>query len=345
MVNALRRGAIHRAHEVLVNLFSQERHNGRYCARQRGEHLIECDICRHGVPVLPGLPIPSASSPHVPRGQLLDETVDPPCNAVGIELFQVVGDVPHEFMEQRNNPAVHQRPHFERHGNLGGVEVLKSGVGDEKVVDIPEEQQSPLNVLAHPVAKIQVLLGIALAVQPAHHVRAHLLHGLIEPDGIAVALVHRFAMLIIDFFVDEHVAVSTNVFQGDAHEGKRVEPKANLLAHFADEVSREPVAPLAAALQVAVRGKGHDAGIQPAVADFRYTRGLAVALLAVDCNFIDPRAMEFRQRAYLCSVNCPLFKLLHGADDCNVVAALAMVERQRQAPEALARDAPVAHVV
>ena len=143
-------------------------------------------------------------------------------------------------------------------------------------------------------------------------------------------------MFVVDLFVNEHVSIRTNVFQGHAHESERVEPEADLLAHLAHPIGGIPVAPFGAAFQVAKRGKRHDAGIQPAVADLWDTRSFAVALLASDRDLIDPGSVEFRQRVHFGGVDRALFKLSHGADDRDVIAVLAMIERQRQAPEALA---------
>ena len=52
---------------------------------------------------------------------------------------------------------------------------------------------------------------------------------------------------------------------------------------------------------VADGGKRHDAGIEPGVADFGDAAHGFVRIVVPDFDFIDPRAMQFRQGIRLCA--------------------------------------------
>ena len=98
---------------------------------------------------------------------------------------------------------------------------------------------------------------------------------------------------------------------------------------------------LVAVAPIAERRERDDAGVEPAVADLGHAHRLRPALGTVDRDRVDPgpvqllQAVEAGRRA--------LAQLLLRGDDVHVPVR-AEPERQRQAPVALARDAPVAHV-
>ncbi len=84
-----------------------------------------------------------------------------------------------------------------------------------------------------------------------------------------------------------------------------------------------------------------DAGVEPRVADLDDAFDFALAGLATDAHRVDPRPVQLFE--LLETGDGALFELGPRPDHVQV-AALAGIERQRQAEVALARDVPVAHV-
>jgi hypothetical protein len=90
----------------------------------------------------------------------------------------------------------------------------------------------------------------------------------------------------------------------------------------------------------AERRERHDAGVEPAVADFGHAGGDLTAV-RLDADAVDPGPVQLLELVE--RIHGPLAQLLDRADD-QELATLGAIERQRQTPVALARDAPVPHV-
>ena len=88
---------------------------------------------------------------------------------------------------------------------------------------------------------------------------------------------------------------------------------------------------------VVVLGKGHGAGIVPAVDDLGRSVHLLAALFASDGHLVDVGAVQFEVVRHIMP---QFFQFLARADDVRV-AALAHPHGQRRAPVALAGEAPV----
>ena len=70
---------------------------------------------------------------------------------------------------------------------VGRHEAVDVGVLDEEPVRVPQRQQPALDLVGRAVAEVDVLGRVLAGVQPAHHVGAHLLDGVVEPDRVAPA--------------------------------------------------------------------------------------------------------------------------------------------------------------
>ena len=139
----------------------------------------------------------------------------------------------------------------------------------------------------------------------------------------------------------------------------------DLLAHLGDQVGGEPLLPVRVVGQVgardanrrarrvavldplrvlpAERREGHDAGVEPRVADLRDpAQVIGVAAVAADRDLVDPRPVQLLELVE--PGRCALPQLRERPDDVQPPARLARVERQRQAEVAAPRDVPVAHV-
>ena len=74
-------------------------------------------------------------------------------------------------------------------------------------------------------------------------------------------------------------------------EELRVEPEPYLLDHLDDVIGGEPLGPVVLVMKPVERGKRHDAGVEPAVADLFHSLALGSAFGATDDDLVDPRAM------------------------------------------------------
>ena len=173
------------------------------------------------------------------------------------------------------------------------------------------------------------------------------------------------AGLVVELLVGEHRAGTARAVQHDAHEELRVEPEPDLLAHLRDPVGREPAAP-------STRGRAgrRRSGRRRRRPRSRPRRALVAASRASRTGRCRRRASSRRPRARARRVAPHVGAAISIGVDPGPVQLLepvdrrrrarsrssarepitvrspdgADVERQRQAPVALARDAPVAHV-
>ena len=186
----------------------------------------------------------------------LQEAIRLPHRGHRVEVLERRPHVGDELVERREDPAVQRVPalaHPRRASLLRRVEPVQLGIGHQEGVDIPERDQTPAHLVGDREAEAQVLVRIAGGVEPAHHVRAHLLDRLFEPDRVAPAAVHRLALLVGEFLVALDDLVRRAAFQGHRHEHHGVEPEAYLLAHLGDQLRREPLLPVGAIVEVVER--------------------------------------------------------------------------------------------
>ena len=244
----------------------------------------------------------------------------------------------------RQDPAVERAAIGDRGSRLGGLPAGLTGVRDEERVDVPQHQQPPARLVRGVPAEVDVVLGPGVGEHPAHHVRAHPLGGLVELDGVAPALVHLTAVFAVDQRIPEQRLERRLAAQHRAHGQQRVEPVAELAGEaLGHEVGREPALPELGVFTVVQGRERHDPGVQPRVAHVSDAGHGPAAARAADLHRVHVRPVRGVALEFLPALDRQLGQLFaaanHGHD-----AALAVVDRQRQAPVALLADHPVVHV-
>src|SRR5262249_12333143 len=86
------------------------------------------------------------------------------------------------------------------------------------------------------------------------------------------------------------------------------------------------------------------ASIEPAVTDFSDTFHRSAAVRAGDFDFVNPRAVQLRQRIHSFRITRALAQLSFAADDCTVLTRLTDIKRQRQSPKAATGNTPIPHI-
>ena len=150
-----------------------------------------------------------------------------------------------------------------------GVKTVYVGVGDEEGVRVPEgEDEAAPYLVAGVPAEVEVCRRVVAGEEPAHYVHPHPLGRLGEPDSVALALVHLFALLVAEEGIAEAATEGLPVLEDRAHRQQRVEPVAELAGEaLRYPVRREPLLPVRAVLAILERGIRDDAGVQPGVTD------------------------------------------------------------------------------
>ncbi len=180
--------------------------------------------------------------------------------------------------------------------------------------------------------------------EPAHRVRAVLVHQRDRLEDVAQVLGHLAAVLGEDVAQADHVLVRGLVEDQRADRHQRVEPAAGLVDGLGDELRRvTALEQLLVLVRVAPLRERHRARVVPGVDDLRHARGrgAAAVLRAGEGDLVDVRAV--RVQARLVGAR-QLGQLRAGADDREVVLRAAP-DRQRRAPVAVTGQRPVDVVV
>ncbi len=360
-MDAVRQARLDGHDEVLVDRLGQERQHGGDDPGEDDEDGMERGERRLAVRRLGACPHPVARATEIPGREVVDEAVDRPH---GLEDV-VIGDLPAGRLCQaghsRQDPAIEGRPGVDgTAGRGGGADRArpaprstrpprrpagKSRVGHEERVDVPQEEQPAAGLVGRVPAEADVLLGPCRHVEPAHDVDAHPLGGLVEVDRVAGALVHRPAVLGEQRGIAEDRHERRLAAEHRSHRQHRVEAVAELAREaLGDEVGRVPLRPVVRILAIVERGEGHDARVQPRVADVGDPRDRRAARRTGNRDRIDIRAVRGMALKGLPTGERSFLELLAATDDVERAARLAVVDRQRQAPVALLADHPVAHV-
>ena len=158
---------------------------------------------------------------------------------------------------------------------------------------------------------------------------------------------HRLAELVLDRGEAEQSAERGLAVAHHRREGQqRVEPVAELARKaLGDEVRRVPLAPVVAVGRELQRAERDDPGVEPGVADIG-DAAHAVAGARVDQHeLVDPRPVRGVPDELVPALDGTRLQLLHRADHVELRRVfLVHPDGQRQAPVALLRDHPVAHV-
>ena len=229
-------------------------------------------------------------------------------------------------------------------GRLDHVDAVDARVREEEGRDVPQPGDTALRLRAGFEAEAALGRRRLPAEEVTDRVGADLLHGVVEADHVA-RLRELLARLGDHPLVRQRPLVRGASFEHDAHEEHRVVPEAYLLAHLRDPLGREALLPAFGIIEVAQGRERRDTRVEPAVADLRDARCRRAARRAGDLDVVDPRPVQLGQRVDQRRIQRAFAQLGAGTDDRELVAVVAAVEGERESPVALARDAPVAHVV
>ena len=166
-------------------------------------------------------PEAAPAAAHVPVGERVDEPLQHGGGGLGTPRFERRGDVANRLLQFRSDPPV-QLGELRDLGvaavdghRLPAVDV---GVVDEEGVDVPDRNvELAPHLVARGVAEVQVVGRGVAQVHPAHHVDAHLVGGILEPDGVALALVHLGAVLVAQQGIAEARLERLGLLQRGAH--------------------------------------------------------------------------------------------------------------------------------
>ena len=312
------------------------------------------------------VPEPPPRAADVPVRKIVDERLVRPHDVDRQPALVGRGRFGHERVRALDEPAVERleiAARAARQIREVGPPAVDVRVVDEKLGRVPERQEPALNLVRRPEAEQQVLVRRLGAVLPPHDVRTHAPEGVLGLDHVAPGAVHLAAVLVEHLLVAEDLPVRRSSRQGNGHEVLRVEPEPDLLPHLRHPVGREPLLPVGVVGEIrrgqarggagrvplldvlgalpAQRREGNDAGVEPDVPDLGDPAHGLAARLAADRHLVDPRAAQLLEPVE--ARDGTLGELRLRADHRDV-AAVALVDRQREAVVATARDVPVAHV-
>ena len=257
--------------------------------------------------------------------------------ALEVVVVERGGDVGDEGLHGGDDPAVEDVGGVWG-GDVGLVEAVGVGVGDEEAVGVPPGDEEVAEDLLDAVLGEAEVLGAddgGVDEVEAEGVGAELLDDLGGVGVVAQALGHLLAVLGEDEAVDDDVAVGGLAEEEGAEDEEGVEPAAGLVEALGDEVGGEEVFQLLAGEGVVLLGVGHGAGFEPAVEDLG---GAAVGLaVAVDEDLVDEVLVEV---GHLLAGEG--LELGDGADADHVLGVgLVDPDGEAGAPEAVAGDVPV----
>ena len=148
-------------------------------------------------------------------------------------------------------------------------------------------------------------------------------------------------MHLLAFFVpydrmpQEHPKRGSSLHQR-AHSEQSVKPVAKLARKaFGNKVRRKPRLPVLAVAVVAQCGVGHDAGVEPGIADVRNPARRSTAPGAANFDQIHPWPVRRVTVKLLPSTDSATLELLTTANDVECTAALANPDGKRKPPVAL----------
>ena len=342
-MDRFRRRLIDAADEVAIDGLRHEGDHRRSGLGRRDECRVERHIGVDLVLLHALCPETAAAAADIPVRELIDELLESLGSFRHAVVREVVVDVLDHRVEAREAPLVHDRQLIVIERVLRRIEVVDVGVEHEERVRVPER--------AHELA-LAFLNGIVMeAVRqprcavlveiPADGIGAMLLQCFHRVDGIALRLRHLAAFLVLDVAEDDDIAVRCLVEEQRRDGDERVEPAARLVDSLRDEVRREALLEdLLVVERIMPLREWHGTRVKPAVDDFLDAVHLLAALRALNRDLVDVRTVQLD---VIRAVRAHGLEFLDRADDM-LMAAFALPYRQRRAPVAVAREAPVLYV-
>src|SRR5258708_11349137 len=142
-VNAERCMLVDAAHQVLIQLFRRERHEGSEQLDECGQALVQREVCRHLLVVQGSFPEAFAAAAQVPVREVLQELLRDCCWLRRVVLVQAVRDLTDGLLQFRENPAVKFAALRYRQLVVLRVKGIDIGIRHEEPIHVPELIQCP----------------------------------------------------------------------------------------------------------------------------------------------------------------------------------------------------------
>src|SRR5439155_25083313 len=153
-------------------------------------------------------------------------------------------------------------------------------------------------------------------------------------DGVALRLVHFLAARITDKRVPEQSLERSAAIDHGAHSQHGIEPVAELAGEtFEHQVGREPLLPVRPVGCEAHSAEGHDARVEPWIANIFDAGSQRAALLATNLDGVDERPVRRIALEDVPALDYLFFELLAAADHHEVLARVAHPDGQSESPE------------
>ena len=343
-MDAFRRRLINAAHQVLVDRLADERHHGGGRLGNGHQGGIQRHIGGNLVLLHAGRPVAFPPAADVPVAHILHKGLQRLGGLRDAVIVQMVIHRLHRTGKAGKQPAVHYRQVRRIQGVFCCVKAVNIGIQHKEGVGIPQRPDKLALTLNHCLAVEAVGQprgGIDIEI-PADGVSAVGLQRLKGIHRVALGFAHLLPVFIL------HVSQHNDVFEAGTvkHQGRdgvqRIEPAAGLIHRLADEIRRELLLEQLLVFEgIVVLGKGHRAGIEPAVNHLGDAVHLPAALGAADGDSIDKRTMQLN---VLGAVVAHLPQLGNGAYGM-AFPAFALPDVEGCTPVAVAAQAPVLDIL
>ena len=319
-------------------MLGQKRRERRHHHRQLFDHGIQRAVSRDlvGRDVL--TPEPVAIQPDITVGQLVDELEQARNDVVQPVFAHLRADVFFERLQARQNPLVEYVAAVVQ--TFVGRPVIDRRVRHQELeCVIPRQQRAARHVLDAGVQEQLFLAAHQTRVDQiqAQRIGAVDLHQFVRRRVVAQPLRHLAAVAGDDHAVDDRVAERRFFEKRRRQHGQRIEPAARLIEALGDELCRETSVENALILERIVQLRvRHRAGLEPAIQHF-FDAAIRPFLAGhVEGQRIDELAMQVRQ-----ALSGITLELVERADAQHVARDVVDPDRQRRAPDAVARNRPV----
>ena len=343
-MDALRRILVHRADKVAVDALRDERHHGRGSLHKRRQRGVEGHVGVDLVLFHALRPEPFAAAAHIPVGKLFDKFLQYLRrfrNAIG-------GKMAVHFLDHRvetgQDPFIHDAEGRLVQRVFRRIEIVDVRVQHIERVGVPKRAHEFALAFLHRrvMEAVRQPRRAVLVEVPADRVGAMAAQRVHRIDGVALGFRHLLPVLILHMAEHDDVLVRGLLEQQRGNGDQRIEPSARLVDRLGNEIRREAFFKDFLVLErIMPLGKGHRAGVKPAVDDFRHAVHLAAAFFAFDGHIVDIRAVQLDVVGAVVGQG---FQFFDGADGM-LAAAFALPDIERRAPVTVAADAPILHML
>ena len=339
-VHALGSVLVQIANQILINVLSHEGNHGSGSlgsGDQRGvQGLVSVDL------VLGQLFAPEtlAAAAHIPVTHIIHKVLQSAGSFGDAVVFQIGVHFPNHGIQLGKQPLVHNRKGIFLPLVLVGIELVDIGIQHIECIGVPQGGKQLSLAFAHGLAgeALGNPRGGAGVEVPADGVCAVSGQCLKGVNSVALGLGHLLAVFVLHMAQHDDVLKGSLVEDqsGDSQQG--VEPAAGLVNGFGDEVGGELLLEQVFILKgIVMLGKGHGAGVEPAVDNLGDALHLLAAVGAGDGHGVDEGAVQLD---VVGAVGGHGFQFLNAADGVTM-AAFALPDVQRGAPVTVTADAPV----